>query len=164
MLGLLQSGKAVSRSFVLLGGLLLTMGCGSSQGTVTGKVSYQGKLLKGGTISFISTKGGVVTSSIHEDGSYTVSRVPVGPATITVSTSRFRPPPKGEKQMMMPPPKGEKQTMMPPPLPPEMIPKVDAAELERRYVPIPEKYSDFQNSGLTYTVQNGKQEYNIDLK
>jgi hypothetical protein len=43
-------------------------------------------------------------------------------------------------------------------------PGMNAAEMEKRYVPIPEKYGDVQSSGLTYTVQSGKQEYNLDLK
>jgi hypothetical protein len=29
---------------------------------------------------------------------------------------------------------------------------------------IPEKYRDPEQSGLTYTVKGGKQEFNIDLK
>jgi hypothetical protein len=101
-----------------------------------------------------------VSSSIHQDSSYTVSRVPLGPATITVSTRMLRPPAKEGKMMLSPPPP-------PGPLPPgvELTPPgMNSAELEKRYVPIPEKYGDVQGSGLTYTVQSGKQEYNLDLK
>jgi hypothetical protein len=35
---------------------------------------------------------------------------------------------------------------------------------EKRYVPIPEQYSDPESSGLTLDVKKGTQQHDIDLK
>ncbi len=49
-------------------------GCGGT-GSVSGKVSYKGQLLKGGNVTFISSEGKpTVSASIQEDGSYTFPR------------------------------------------------------------------------------------------
>ncbi|HZU04160.1 MAG TPA: hypothetical protein VFA10_31155 [Ktedonobacteraceae bacterium] len=153
------SRKTILSRLLLLGSLLLTAGCGGSYGVVFGKISYKGKPLKGGTISFIPASGGVVTVSIQEDGSYKINRVPIGPVTITVSTLSIRPPSKGGGGKPMTPPPGT--------LPPGIDltpPGMNVADLEKRYMPIPKQYSDPAKSGLTYIVQRGKQIYDIDLK
>src|SRR5436309_829807 len=63
------------------GGTLLVLlavaaGCGSGVGSVSGKVFYQGKLVKGGNVTFVSTEGKPSKStSINEDGSYSLDKL-----------------------------------------------------------------------------------------
>jgi len=160
-----MTGGLRQNSFVLVLCLLLTTGC-SSKGTVTGKVSYQGQTLKGGTVVFVPEGGGgVFRSTIAEDGAYTVAKVPPGLAKITVETKSLKPIsiPGGAN-------KGAIKSTLPPDIMKDAPPGTDLEKMfdfegpAKKYVPIPDKYSDPDKSGLTYTVKSGKQEHNIDLK
>jgi hypothetical protein len=135
-------------------GILLAVGCSGSKGVVSGKVLYQGKPIRGGTVSFILEKGGVMFCPIEEDGSYTIRNVPPGPVKITVETQSFRPlvVPAGPRSG---PPELMKKMMEP---------QTNDPERAKRYVPIPIHYSDPSKSNLTYTVQSGAQIHDIDLK
>lgn len=72
-------------SLVLLVGVI---GC-SKSGTVTGKVTYDGNVLTAGTVTFIpeDTAKKAVPAEI-EDGVFKAERVPPGPVTVTVSTTK----------------------------------------------------------------------------
>jgi hypothetical protein len=137
-------------------------GC-SGSATITGKVTYQGRPLTAGTVLFTSTKGrGTRTAQIGEDGTYTITNMPTGPAKIAVETKSAQPPPSrpfeaDPRAGARPPagaplPEGAKATVYGDPS------KVRTAE------PIPEHYANPDESGLTYTVKGGKQELPIDLK
>jgi hypothetical protein len=145
-------------SFLVLPCGLLLAGCGGSQGTVSGKVSYKGQPLKGGTVSIIPKAGGVVSAPIKEDGSYTISHVPPGPARVTVETRSLRPMPK----RAMPGPYAK----MPKDAIPEgvKVPGVTSQGDPNRYVAIPDQYADPEKSGLSLDVQRGSQPHDIDLK
>jgi hypothetical protein len=135
--------------------ILLTAGCGG-KGAVSGKVLYQGKPVPAGTVSFILEGGGVMSSPIEEDGSYAIQNVPPGQLKITVETESARPPSgQGERGG-----KGAPDFMMK--FIKEKDPKV--AERGKRYMRIPEQYSDPGHSNLAYEVKSGKQEHDIDLK
>lgn len=158
---LARSGRFGAVLLLLPCGLLA--GCkGSSQGTVSGTVSYKGQPVKGGTVSIIPSKGGALTSPIKEDGSYTISKVPVGPAKIAVETASMRPPPKGAKARgpyaKMP------KDAIPPGVDPSKVPGAQHHNDASRYVPIPPQYSDPQKSGLSYDVARGNQQHPIDLQ
>jgi len=140
--------------------LLLTAGCGG-KGAVSGKVLYQGKPVPAGTVSFVLEGGGVVSSIIGEDGSYTIQNVPPGTVKITVETISARPPSVQERRGQKKGPESKAPEFMMK-YSKEKDPKV--AEREKRYVPIPEHYSDPARSNLTYVVKSGKQEHDIDLK
>jgi hypothetical protein len=133
---------------------LVLAGCGGGQGTIAGKVTYQGKPLKGGNVAIISKSGGGAhNSAIEEDGSYSVSKVPPGPAMITVETASLRPAPKGNA----PGPYAKMPKDMAPPGP-------NSQADPKRYVPIPDQYANPDSSGLTLDVKGGSQTHNIDLK
>jgi prepilin-type processing-associated H-X9-DG protein len=55
------------------------------KGTVTGRVTFQGKPVPGGVIVF-HTGGPVIEGKIADDGTYTVTEVPVGYANIAIQT------------------------------------------------------------------------------
>jgi hypothetical protein len=128
----------------LAGGLfLLPSGCGvfENAGTVSGTVRYKGQPLTEGSVSFVSEKGQVATGSIDKSGHYVVSRVPVGPAKVTVQVvSSEGPPPMSF---------------------------VGAAKPEQGTATgskIPLRYGMAATSGLQHNVTKGKQQFDIDLK
>src|SRR5437660_1764669 len=90
--------RLASWAWLLVGAAALALlppsaGCAGS-GTITGKVTYQGRPLTGGTVQFTSTKGrGTRTVQIGEDGSYTIPNMPTGPVKIAVETKSAQPPP-----------------------------------------------------------------------
>jgi len=119
-------------------------GCGKQTGSVSGKVTLNGKALPGGYVNFQSEAAGATakSSAIQPDGGYSVSGLPVGPVKITVQGVAVR-------KLALPkgmPGGGES-------------PKSDQAE-----VFVPPQYANAEKSGLTYDVQPGSQEHNIDLK
>jgi hypothetical protein len=143
-------------------------GCGS-KGTISGKVTYQGNNLNGGTVTFVSEKTGQSFSSpIEKDGTYTMSKVPAGTVKIAVSV----PEPKGIPGTGQPQGGGrggrpsDKVTFGPPKDskfsgPPKNI---DPTANKNDLVKIPPDYSDVEKSNLTYVVVSGKQEHDIPLK
>jgi hypothetical protein len=132
--------------------VLGAVGCGSSStGTVSGKVTYKGAPLKGGTVTFVNKQQSSL-AEIQEDGSYKAEKVPTGDATISVETTSLKPP----NQMAMknrPPAGAQGGPKMP-----------DYEARAKRYIQIPDKYSDAQQSGLKYTVKSGSQEFEIKLE
>jgi hypothetical protein len=139
----------------ILGISLAAAGCdGSSTATITGKVYYNDAPLKGGNVSFMTKDQKVIRlSEISEDGSYTIEKMPTGEALITVETSGLKPP--AQKMPANKPPPGVE--------PPAGYKPLDFEERAKRYVPIPDRYSDPKQSGLTYQVQKGKQQHDIKL-
>jgi hypothetical protein len=157
-----------------LAALLGAAGC-QSYGDVTGKVTYKGQPLKGGSVTFTTPGKGSVSAPIGEDGSYTASHVPAGDAKIAVETKSVGPPAptsvggmaigSGRGPMVKGPPKmtAPKDSDLPKDAHAPMStapPKVDY----KRYVKIPEQFGDPEQSGLTLKVTGGPQTHNIDLK
>jgi hypothetical protein len=151
--------------FLVLAGFLTSLtvlaGC-SSSGTISGKVSYQGRPLTGGTVLFTSTEGrGTKTAQIGADGSYSIEKMPAGPAKIAVETKSTQPPPgkfgSGPPANMQPPkgvelPAGAQSSVY------GTAAKKPPAEV------IPAQYGDPDKSDLTYKVTGGPQTHNIELK
>ena len=139
--------------FLVLASSLGLFGCGSSTtGTVSGKVYLKDKPLKGGNVTFFSPdKKTSQIAKIGEDGSYTIEMMPVGPAKIAVETKSLQQAASARRNT---PPPGQNA-------PNNSLP--DPKELLKRYVAIPEKYADAPTSGLEYTVQSGKQPFDIKL-
>ena len=133
-------------------------GC-SSSGTVTGKVTYKGEPLAGGTVLFVSEGRGSVSAQIGRDGAYTAEKVPTGTVQIAVETQSVKgsePAPQATRQM---PPAGLEL-----PKAAENSPIYKSRAGARRYTEIPKKYSDPKTSGLTCTVSGGNQKYDIPLE
>jgi hypothetical protein len=118
---------------------LVVAGCGKRMGEVTGTVTYQGKALPSGQVTFFGADKQVIGGSSITEGKYKVPQVPPGPVKITVTTT----PPPSPMVKNAPRPEG-----MPPPL--------DS-------IAIPPKYGNPEQSGLTYEVKPGSQEHPIDL-
>jgi ABC-type Na+ efflux pump permease subunit len=100
---------------------------------VAGKVTYRGQPLSAGTVTFHSDSGSDVSAIIEDDGSYKAAVVPLGKYKVTV---------KAEPA----PVKGTAFTK----------------EKTKRSVPVPEKYSRPESSGLSAEVS--EQETGLDIK
>jgi len=127
-------------------------GC-SSTGTVSGKVSYKGNPVKGGSITFVSPQGKASAStSINEDGTYTIPSIPAGDVKVCVDTSMLNP--AGKTAPKYSPPGGQNSPYGP----------GDASDGAKRYVAIPTEYADPDKTNLTCTVRGGRQTFDIELK
>ena len=160
------------RHGLLLSVLALAAGCSSSSG-VSGKVTYQEKIVPGGMVVFHGADNWTGNSPIDEDGSYTIAKVPPGKVTITVDTRTAPGAPMGGGGGQSPMEAFKNKGM--PGGPPQMKPPANLPEAAKnspiynpkgqanRYVKIPAKYADKEKSGLTYEVTRGKQQHDIKL-
>jgi hypothetical protein len=137
--------------FLVLAVLVAALGCGrAGTGTISGKVTLNGMPLKGGRVTYHAANNQSRMADIQEDGSYTVANVPVGPARITVETEYLL---KQSTRRNYRPPDAQGGPKL-----------ADPEEAKRKYVQIPSFYSTPDQSGLTWTVQGGKHEHNIELE
>lgn len=132
-------------------------GCNSKVATVTGKVTFQGKPVVFGTVSIIGPDGMTQSGPIQPDGSFSVPGVGVGEGKVAVTS--LKPPDGGDGKSK----RGgrdaggqdDERTIKPEAAaPPEVI---------QNWFPIPAKYGDHKQSGLTVPVGDGKP-VTIDLK
>jgi len=141
-----------------LAATLGVVGCGPSTGTITGSAVYKGgangpQPLKGGYITFQAADGKTYQTEIQENGTYKIDKVPIGDATVVVTTEFLNTQKKG-----MGPPGGA------PPLPKDAPNADNAAKDQARYVWIPLNSADPEKSGLKVTVKAGANTYDPDLK
>lgn len=135
-------------------GLAVLSGCGSS-GTVSGKITYEGQPLNGGTVTFISSQDGKPYSGpIQSDGSYRVEKIPTGKTKITVQVPEPPQIPDIARKSFGPPPGADV---------PEEAKKMFGLG-NTKLVQIPKDYADPERSGLSYEVKAGHQTYDIVLK
>jgi hypothetical protein len=129
---------------VLLIGTLV--GCNAKVSTVTGKVTFQGKPIVFGTVSIIGPDGITRSGPIQPDGSFSVSDVGVGEGQVAVTSLK---PPDGTDG------KAKRGGRDAPDQEEERGAKPEAAapaEVIKNWFPIPAKYGDHKQSGLTIKV------------
>jgi hypothetical protein len=148
-----QSKALWRRRWVLLVPLALLLGgCNRGKGTVSGEVTYDGKPIPWGRITFLCQEGQKTShSSRIVNGKYTIKDCPAGPVKISIESFKAQPIGKHVPQAMV---ERSKETGWEEP-PPEVIGK---------HLQIPLKYADTEQSGLEYTVQTGTDTHNIPLK
>jgi hypothetical protein len=139
-----------ARARILFFLLLAIPGCGGGRttATVTGTVSYQGKPLPAGKVSFWGANDQVASALISEDGSFEASNVPLGAVKVAVSTP-LPPPPEIVKAAK----EGKRR-----------FGKGELITVDTKTVSIPPKYSDPAKSGLSFNVTESSQPFVIDLK
>ncbi len=113
-------------------------GCGPSQGEVAGTVRYNGKPLPSGTIQFLGQDGVPYSGKIQPDGSFSV-QVPVGEAKVIVSCVDEERLTRFTTQMAS----NRGRVTAPPPA-------------DKKFSLIPQRYADWNTSGLTVVVESGK--------
>jgi hypothetical protein len=136
--------------------LLLFMplvGCGHAKGKLSGKVTYRGTALPGGSITIVPENGTAsqtVSAKIESDGSYSAANVPAGAVKVGIRT--LEPAPFAEARVP----------------PSEVGQGKDGLKgrgtVAQPTVKLPPEYSDPDKSGLRYTITGGSQVQDIDLK
>lgn len=122
--------------------MLAAAGCGPSQATVSGKVTLRGKPVTAGTVMFVGNNNQIATGKLDEQGHYVAPRVPMGSLKVAVQTLR-------PEQLQSMANQSKEASALPSRL--------------ANLVPVPQKYTDPETSGLTCQVNQAQQEYNIDL-
>jgi hypothetical protein len=110
---------------------------------VTGKVTIDGQPANSGSVVF-ATENGQISAPIRPDGMYKAVGVPIGPARIFLKP--FPPSPKRQG----PPPDTDMGGLKP-------------LQTVEHPVPIPKKYADSQKPQLSFIVQSGSNQYDIEL-
>ena len=140
-----ETTDSIRTAFFVAGcAAIVALGCGGNEkktGEVHGTVMHNGKPVTAGSVKFFPEGGGEpVAAGLGPDGSYRATGIPVGQARVAVETIQF-------KNLTPPPPGIAKQLGGP----------------RTRYVPIPDKYEKPDRSGLTFEVEEGTREWDIDL-
>lgn len=123
-------------------------GCNRSEplGRVYGQVTFQGEPVTAGLLVFSNHQKGVhMTAELGSDGSYELQTaggfgLPLGTYKVAVNTPIPEPPVYGAPNSI-----------------PANKPRANS------YVNIPEKYQDFETSGLSITVEKGDNQFDIEM-
>jgi hypothetical protein len=144
---LLRAGALPSAGLFLL---LLSVGC-TGKGSISGRVTLDGKPLPLGTITFHSEEGrhDVFNASIR-DGSYAIDGVQAGKARVTIVS--VDPARVGAAAASTGQAGGS-----------DVKPRAAPAATPG-FVAVPERYANPEQSGLTWQVLVGAQVYDVDLK
>lgn len=156
---------------------LTLIGCKSDNSNypvkVSGKVSYNGNTVGGGTVTFYTADGAPIQAPISPDGTYVFPSLPEGTFGVTIESESVNPSQKKETYGgvaggggmtgkygkggggAQAAPKGKKA---------ENSPVPEGAQTgDPTYVKIPAKYKDKATSGLSVTLKKGDQTHNFDL-
>ncbi len=130
--------------------VLLAAGCGGGgvhQAEVSGKVTYRGRPLPGGLVTFVSDRGLSSTATIAPDGSYHLM-APVGVVKVSVDNRMLRKAgPRWTGYRIGNRPEGYG----------------GLHPLTGTYVPVPQRYHSVETSGLTCHVDREGQTFDICL-
>jgi hypothetical protein len=143
----------------------LSVGCSANPNApakVAGKVTYNGKPLPAGSVTFHSEDKGDYSSALTEDGSYTISDLPAGKMTVTVETETYNPKKKGPAYGGAKGAAIDKEYA-------EAMSKAGGqmgghSDATKNYIKIPAKYAGKDSSELTATLKAGKQTKDFELK
>jgi hypothetical protein len=145
---------------------LVLVGCGGSEGTVSGRVLYAGAPLPGGLLTFrpADPRQNSVTVELDQQGNYRAV-LPAGDVKVCIDNRELEP----VRSLTLP--------ALPPNLPGEVKKALGGGGRDKapeaaddvpgrssgRYVRIPERYHDVETSGLQFTVRSGEQKRDIEL-
>jgi len=122
-------------------------GCHDARGTVHGKLTFKGEAVPSGTIVFYGPGDQVASAGLLPDGTYEATEVPLGEVKVAVTT----PPP--------PDPKAAERLKNNP-----MIKERGITIKQEKVVSVPRKYNLPGTSGISLTVKQGSQPFDITLK
>lgn len=148
-------------------GLLLTVfvaglsGCGGKKkAKVSGKVTYKGNPVTGGTLTLYPSaeKQAPIPIQIQANGQFITTDVPPGSYKVAISTEsvKLTAPPSLPRGAQMKPPAGVKI--------PEGAGQYGQDTSGMKYVQIPPKYAKPETSGLTWDIKGGSQEKDFPLE
>ncbi len=140
------------RIFLMAYGLIALVGCGPSTGVITGEVTYKGKPVPGGLLTFrpVDESQNSASYELARDGKFKIE-LPVGETLICIDNREFEPRPATSPAI----PPGMN-------LPAEVLKSMQASSKEStkvsdRWVKLPEKYYQIETSDLKITVKGGQQ-------
>ena len=129
-------------------------GCGdSSKAAVSGKVTYKGAPVTGGTLTLYPTSGTPFPVNINANGTFNASDAPIGQMGVSISTDNV----VSFQGYQMPPGVQPPKDVNSP-----AQPNIDTSNAPKK-VEIPAKYKDPKTSGLTWDVKGGKQSKDFEL-
>ncbi|HYH68895.1 MAG TPA: hypothetical protein VD866_29650 [Urbifossiella sp.] len=146
----MRNGLSPRRAGLLGAVALLAAGCGGA-GDVTGTVTYQGKPVVTGSVTFYGPDKTPYLGAIDEKGNYKVVGVPSGARQVTVASPDPLPPP------------GAKSGKPSNPNLPEGTPEPKGTRPEG-WRAIPTNYADPNASKLTFEVRGGANTIDIPLE
>lgn len=174
-------GRTVAlRGATLLAGALIVVGCAPSNpnapARLTGRVTYNGSAVTGGTVTFHPKDGGSFSVGIAADGTYTAFDVIEGEMGVTVETESINPNkkmPEYKGGSSSGPGKMYGQGKFGPKSPSgsgapggkgaQMGPAPEGANIQTVYMKIPAKYAKPETSGLSVTLKKGEQTKDFEL-
>lgn len=164
-----STSKRLHAGVLLAGLLLLALGCGpdyKARSVVKGKVSVGKKLLTTGTVMFINDRGVSGSATITPQGEYNLPDAPLGECVVTVTVGKL-PDDPSVRARLTGKSKGPKMpgAAMKAPDGTEFGPDLPSGPtVPKEVVPIDEKYSKPDTSGLKFKVEKGEpQTYDIEL-
>jgi hypothetical protein len=157
--------------FILI--LPLLAGCSQKTGKVSGQVTYKGRPVPGGWVTFRPADGrhNSQTVQLKEDGTFDGVELPAGEVLVSIDNRELEPRPTVFGGVppgvpLAPDVRAKLGGKAPaPPVPADAEPKTgeDVRRPSGRYVPIPEKYYAAETSGLKITVKGGDQTETLEL-
>jgi len=170
-----SSGRTIAVGLAVLTALLASSCSGRAK--VTGRVTFNGKPLPAGRITFVSADGKASDPAEISDGAYQVHNAPIGECKIKVETGYLMTMMKAMPGMggmpgmgnMGQPDMGKSGTKMPDDKKGMMTKNVteDMAGMKDKIadylVIIPEDYAILEKTPLTFTVKSGSNTYDVPL-
>ena len=146
---------------LILAVLIMTMAGCTSKGNVTGKVTFKGKPMPGGSVVFFGPSGsGGGSAPINPvDGTYSIENLPTGELKVAVE-------PYGKPERAPQPGMGSKEPKNTGPpkdinMPPEMAKQYEKKSTGAKHVLVPEQYTKPDTSGFKVTVKAGTTTFDI---
>jgi hypothetical protein len=155
---------------------LLLSGCGGGVGDVSGKITYKGKPVVYGSVSFVGADGIPRGARINPDGTYTVKDVGVGEAKITVVSDLPAQDTGGREKAERA--KAERAKAGREEAPADLpagapkrgggderadTPEVVDPAIVKQWFPIPSEFADINKTKLRFTIRKGPNTYDIQL-
>jgi hypothetical protein len=147
--------------------LLVLSGCGTKApptGKVSGTVTFKGKALPEGVITFINDGEGRTANAAIKDGQYTVPNAPVGPCGIEVTVSAGHVSAQAKAAMNTRLEDALRRAREHGAKVPDSPMAQSAPQEKSQAVPIPKRYGRAKTSGLAFTVAEGAQSFDVELK
>jgi hypothetical protein len=140
---------------------LLMVGCGSSgnalvPSSISGKLTYKGKPIKGGILKFYNDQGTGYDANISQDGTFSATDIPMGELVVVVDTDSLKPSDTATKSKESSMRKNAAQQQPPPGV-------AAPPKLEDIFVQVPAKYKNPKTSTMTITIVKGRNVKDIDL-
>jgi hypothetical protein len=142
--GLLSRLRPAQAGFLALLLCISVAGCGWGRGEVSGTVRFNGKPLPSGTIQFLGADGIPCAARIQPDGTFSAA-VPVGEAKVIINCVD-----EAKMNRVLGQLTGRNDRAAPPPS-------------TKNFSLIPQRYADWNASGLSVQVEGGKNLHDFAL-